>query len=149
MRALEVRLLTQAPMPPAAEAEPLTGYRILTLGLSPDRSHLAEILKMRTLEMFRAGLIEEVQGLLARDCSGLEKPFESLGYKQALAHVRGCMTLEEAIESTEIQTRQYAKRQWTWFRRDPRVAWLEGFGADAQVIEHALARVREFLGCKP
>jgi tRNA dimethylallyltransferase len=150
MRALEVRVLTRVSIPPPAAAEPLTGYRALVLGLSPERARLAEAIKTRTQEMFRAGsigggLIEEVSGLLARGCTGEEKPFESLGYQQALAHLRGEISLEDAVASTEIGTRQYAKRQWTWFRRDPRVQWLEGFGGDAEVIERCLARVREFL----
>lgn len=154
MRALEVRVLTRRAMPPPDAAEPLTGYRTLVLGLSPERVRLAEAIKTRTQEMFRGGLIEglpgpglieEVSALLAQGCTGAEKPFESLGYKQALAHLRGTLSLENAITSTEIETRQYAKRQWTWFRRDPRVQWLEGFGGDAEVIERCLARVRKFM----
>jgi tRNA dimethylallyltransferase len=153
IRALEVRMLTRTAMPPPAAAEPLTGYGALILGLSPDRARLAEAIHLRTLEMFQAGLLDEVRGLLERGCAGsqksfdgTQKPFESLGYKQALAHLSGRIGLEEAIESTEIETRQYAKRQWTWFRRDPRVEWLEGFGGDAEVEERALTRVRDFLG---
>ena len=65
--------------------------------------------------------MEEVRGLLESGLSGEEKPFESLGYKQALAHLRGQMSLEQALASTEIETRQYAKRQLTWFRRDSHV----------------------------
>jgi tRNA dimethylallyltransferase len=158
MRALEVRLLTGGAIPPPAAAEPLTGYRALVLGLSPERARLAQAIKTRTQEMFRAGapnLIEEVRGLLAQGCTGpactgpactgMEKPFESLGYKQALAHLRGAISLEDAIASTEVETRQYAKRQWTWFRRDRRVQWLEGFGGDAKVIGQCVARVREFV----
>ena len=64
----------------------------------------------------QAGLVEEVRGLLDQGLSGEEKPFESLGYKQVLAHLRGQMSLEQAMASTEIETRQYAKRQLTWFR---------------------------------
>jgi tRNA dimethylallyltransferase len=95
--------------------------------------------------MFQGGLIEEVRGLLDQGLSGEEKPFESLGYKQALAHLRGQMTLAEAVGATETATRQYAKRQLTWFRRDTRTVWLAGFGSEAAITEEALEGVRKFL----
>ena len=69
--------------------------------------------------MFSGGLIEEVRALLARGATGDEKPFESLGYRQALQYIRGEGTLEQAILSTQIGTRQYAKRQRTWFAAGP------------------------------
>ena len=91
--------------------------------------------------MFQNGLVEEVQGLLAHGATGNEKPFESLGYKQALLHLRGSLTLEQAIASTIIETRQYAKRQRTWFRRDPEIHWLAGFGDEAGIIAEAARKV--------
>lgn len=144
IRALEVRLLTRDTLPSRSESEPLKGYTTLKIGLDPDRAALHGVLDARTREMFRRGLIEETRALLASGLTGGEKPFESLGYKQALAHIRGSMTLEEAIASTQIETRQYAKRQWTWFRRDPQMIWLRGFGHDASVIEQSLAAFTEF-----
>jgi tRNA dimethylallyltransferase len=143
-RALEVRLLTGAPLPDPSSAEPLEGYRTLQIGLAPDRELLVQAIETRTREMFRAGLIEEVRGLQANGLTGSEKAFESLGYKQAVLHLRGKFSLEDAITSTEIETRQYAKRQLTWFRRDPRVQWLTGFGSDPEVIAQGLGWVREF-----
>jgi len=145
LRALEVRLLTGGALPPRDQAEALTGYAPLILGLSPDRARLAQAIHTRTQAMFDAGLIEEARRLLASGCTGEEKPFESLGYKQALAYLRGELSLREAIEQCEIQTRQYAKRQWTWFRRDPRVRWLEGFGDEPAVVDKALGLVRAHL----
>ena len=85
--------------------------------------------------MFAQGLIEEVQGLLDSGATGDEKPFEALGYKQALLHLRGAMTLEQAVESTVIETRQYAKRQRTWFRRDAEIKWLSGFGDEVDCLK--------------
>jgi tRNA dimethylallyltransferase len=145
IRALEIRLLTRNSLPPSSESERLTGYKILRLGLDPDRAALYQTLDARTREMFRAGLIEEVRALLASGLTGNEKPFESLGYKQALAHLRGSMTLEEAIASTKIATRQYAKRQWTWFRKDPKMFWLTGFGHSPSVIEQCIDLVRAYV----
>jgi tRNA dimethylallyltransferase len=144
-RALEIRLLTRNPLPPSSSAEPLAGYRILKLGLQPERTSLYESLDARAAEMFRHGLIEEVMELLGAGCTGQEKPFESLGYKQALQHVRGALTVTQAIASTQLETRQYAKRQLTWFRRDPEIVWLQGFGNSASVIERCLDLVRNFL----
>jgi tRNA dimethylallyltransferase len=142
IRALEVRLLTQRALPPPAEARALEGYAVIKLGLDPDRTALQQRLEARTRAMFEQGLIEEVKGLLASGAAGNEKPFESLGYKQALLHLRGALTLEQAVESTIVETRQYAKRQRTWFRRDPEIHWLAGFGDDAAILAQAIPAMR-------
>lgn len=135
IRALEVRLLTRRALPPAEEARGIEGYAVVKLGLDPDRAELQRRLEERTRAMFAQGLIAEVQGLLAGGATGDEKPFEALGYKQAVMHLRGEMTLEQAVESTIIETRQYAKRQRTWFRRDPEIRWLAEFGDEADCLK--------------
>lgn len=137
MRALEVRLLTKAALPPVEAGRGIEGYAVVKLGLDPDRAELQRRLEARTRGMFAQGLIEEVRGLLAGGATGDEKAFEALGYKQAVKHLRGEITLEEAVESTVIETRQYAKRQRTWFRRDAEIRWLRGFGDEAGVIAAA------------
>jgi len=137
MRALEVRLLTQQALPTPAEAHALEGFAVIKLGLGPDRAVLQQRLETRTRLMFQTGLIKEVQGLLAQGATGNEKPFEALGYKQALLHLRGAVTLEQAVASTIVETRQYAKRQWTWFRRDAEIRWFTGFGDDASILAQA------------
>lgn len=141
LRALEVRILTGRSRNLAKHAAPLEGYRILKLGLDPERALLLQRLETRTLAMFREGLLDEVRSLLATGATGEEKPFESLGYKQALQHLRGEITVEQAIESTVIATRQYAKRQLTWFRRDPDMIWLKGFGDSAEILNCASERI--------
>jgi tRNA dimethylallyltransferase len=145
MRAVEIRLLSGKGSPPAFETEPLTGYRVLKLGLDPDRASLYKLLDARTAQMFERGLVLEVETLLKQGCSGDEKPFESLGYRQALAFIRGEITLVRAIYLTQLETRHYAKRQWTWFRRDPAIQWLSGFGDSRPVIEQGAQIVRRFL----
>jgi tRNA dimethylallyltransferase len=145
IRAIEIRVLTRGPAPPPNREQALEGYTTLKLGLNPDRANLYDALDARAAEMFRSGLIEEVRGLLAAGCTGEEKPFESLGYRQALAHLRGTLSLDEAIVSTQIETRQYAKRQWTWFRRDADVVWIDGFGDSTEVIERAMELVGGML----
>jgi tRNA dimethylallyltransferase len=146
IRALEIRLLTHAGIPAQETAEPLRGYQILQIGLHPDRSELVRRLNARVEAMFDGGLIEEVRGLLEHGATGDEKPFESLGYKQALQYIRGDTTLKQAILSTQIETRQYAKRQMTWFARDPRVHWLRGFGDDPAIVEEAVREACEIVG---
>jgi tRNA dimethylallyltransferase len=145
MRAVEIRLLSGQLSPPAFETEPLTGYRVLKIGLDPDRALLYKLLDARTRQMFEAGLVEEIETLLKQGCTGDEKPFESLGYRQALAFIRGEITLDRAIYLTQLETRHYAKRQWTWFRRDPEIHWLSGFGNDVPVTEQCFQMLRRFL----
>lgn len=169
IRALEVRMLTRKPAPAAGHRdepgnEPgnaFDGCTTLKIGLNPDRAVLYQTLDARAREMFRPGLIErdlierdlvesgglmeEVQGLLASGCTGQEKPFESLGYRQALEHLHGNLSIDDAIASTQLQTRQYAKRQWTWFRRDAGVIWLDGFGTSSEVIEKAKELVKQHV----
>jgi tRNA dimethylallyltransferase len=144
IRALEIRILMRRPVPERSSATPLRGYSILKLGLDPDRAPLYARLDERVRWMFTNGIVEEVRRLLAEGATASEKAFESLGYKQTLAYVRGQATLEEAIASTQVETRRYAKRQWTWFRRDPEVRWLKGFGGDAAVRQQAFEALQSF-----
>jgi len=109
------------------------------LGLDRDGGEFQRGLGARTRGVLGRGRMEEVEGLLGGGASGDEKPFEALGYKQAVLCLRGGIALEEAVESTVIETRQYAKRQRTWFRRDAEVRWLGGFGDETEVIAQACA----------
>jgi len=145
IRALEVRILTRRSLPGAESAQPLRGYTVLKIGLNPDRASLYARLDERVQAMFTGGLVEEVRGLLSRGASGREKPFEALGYKQALRYIRGERTLVEAIAFTQLETRQYAKRQWTWFRRDKEIRWLHGLGDDTAICEQAREITRKNL----
>jgi tRNA dimethylallyltransferase len=147
VRALEICLRTHQPASEVFRSgrRELTGYRVLTLGLNPDRAQLYQRLNDRTERMFESGLLDEVRGLLAAGCPPEAKPFGSLGYKQALQHLRGNLTLPEAIQSTQVETRHYAKRQWTWFRRNSDVRWLNGFGTDEAVYREALEVCRQFV----
>jgi tRNA dimethylallyltransferase len=145
IRAMELRLLTRSPRPAQDLAAPLEGYRILRLGLEPDRVLLRERIEERTQQMFADGLLEEVRDLLAAGLSGAEKPFEALGYKQALNVLSGECSLEEAIEATTIATQRYAKRQRTWFRRDAEILWLAGFGEMEMCYQQAADAVEDWL----
>jgi len=140
-RALELRVLTGGPRADPGLAQPLQGYQPLIFGLDPDRVQLAARIEARTRSMFQSGLMEEVHSLLAGGLTGDEKPFEAVGYLQALQVVRGRRSLEQAIESTIIATRQYAKRQRTWFKKEPGVKWIVGFGEDPEVERAVLLEI--------
>lgn len=117
-RALEVRILTGRRSAAQKPPDPLQGYAIRKIGIFPPRQELYAKLDRRTEWMFSNGLVEEVQGLLALGVPADAKPFESLGYRQALAVVRGEISLAAAIADTQQATRNYAKRQVTWFRHE-------------------------------
>ena len=141
VRAIEVCLAARRPMSEVLAAEtrndPLTGYRLLRIGLAPQREALYVRLNARCAAMFAAGLVEETRGLLAR--YGRVKALDALGYKQALAVIDGTLTVDAAIAAAQQGHRNYAKRQGTWFRREPEVRWLQGFGDDAEVTRGAIA----------
>jgi tRNA dimethylallyltransferase len=122
----------------------LTGYRILRLGLNPPREHLYERINQRAAAMFDRGLIEETERLIARygkDC----RPFTSLGYAEAVAVLENELTREQAVAQAQQGHRNYAKRQLTWFRREPNMHWLEGCGGDPEIIDKALHLTARFL----
>lgn len=121
MRALEIRLLTGHPRNAQTPADPLLGFAVRKLGLFPPRAELYERLDRRAAWMFDNGLVEEVEGLLARGVPESAKPFEALGYRQALAVVKGLANRVDALADMQQATRRYAKRQMTWFRHEPGV----------------------------
>ena len=93
--------------------------------------------------MFAAGLVEETRGLLAR--YGPVQALDSLGYRQARAVLDGALSMEEAIAAAQQGHRNYAKRQMTWFRREPEVHWMERFGDEAETLRDAEALVQAAL----
>jgi tRNA dimethylallyltransferase len=146
IRALEVYFLTSVPISRhfMRGRDPLQGYKVLQIGLNPPRQRLYEFIDQRVTEMFATGLVAEVQGLCSTFGSDL-RPLQSLGYVQTVSHLRGEITLTEAVDLTQRQTRQYAKRQLTWFRRDKNIHWLEGFGSEPLIRGEARDLVAKFL----
>ncbi|MBV8113279.1 MAG: tRNA (adenosine(37)-N6)-dimethylallyltransferase MiaA [Silvibacterium sp.] len=156
IRAIEVSLAARQPMSEAWKKgrDPLTGFRLLRIGLDPDRKALYDRINARAKAMFvpettDEGLIHETRRLITKygESPGNRTPgpFDSLGYKQARAVLRGDMTLPEAIAAAQQGHRNYAKRQLTWFRREPDVLWLTGFGDDAAAVRQAIAAVESRL----
>jgi tRNA dimethylallyltransferase len=146
-RALEICLLTRQPATRLFQQgrDALRGYRTLKLGLLPDREALNPRLDARCAWMFENGLVEEVRHILALGFSPACKPFESHGYKQAMQLIQGELNLRDAVFYAQRNTRHYAKRQITWFRRERELQWLKGFGDAPQIREAALASVANFL----
>jgi tRNA dimethylallyltransferase len=137
IRAIEVTLAAGQPMSETWKEgrDPLTGYRVLRLGLDPPRLQLYERINARANVMFAEGLVEETRGLIAQ--YGHTPALASLGYRQAAEFLEGNLTLEQAITAASQGHRNYAKRQLTWFRREPEVCWLKGFGDDLSVYAEA------------
>jgi len=135
IRAIEVCLAARKPLSQVMARDPLTGFRLLRIGLNPPRQELYAHLNQRAAEMFAAGLLEETRGLLDR--FGPVKALDSLGYRQALAVLAGTLSAQAAIEAAQQGHRNYAKRQMTWFRREPEVHWIEGFGDQPDTLRMA------------
>ena len=143
IRAIEVCLTERKPMSLMLARNPLTGFRLLRIGLNPPRQALYERLNQRAVAMFAAGLIEETRGLLAR--YGPVKALDSLGYRQAMAVLAGTLSEEAAIEAAQQGHRNYAKRQLTWFRREPEVHWIAGFGDEPETLSAAAKLIEDSI----
>ena len=140
IRAIEICLASRQKMTEMWKQgrDPLTGFRILRLGLNPDREALYARINERAKQMFNSGLVEETKHLLTKygDTAG---PLASLGYRQAVQLLRNEIDLKSALQTAQQAHRNYAKRQMTWFRREPDVVWLEGFGDDPAIQQKAEA----------
>ncbi|MDD8027904.1 MAG: tRNA (adenosine(37)-N6)-dimethylallyltransferase MiaA [Acidobacteriota bacterium] len=129
VRALEVRAVTGTALSEHFRRTTgfVPGYRTIRIGLERERGDLCRRIEERTARMFARGLVDEVRGLQASGLDDSAPPFKALGYRHALAVLRGGMTIEEAASRTAVDTRRYAKRQMTWFRRMDGIRW---FGAE-------------------
>lgn len=147
LRALEVALASGEALSSihGQGRDPLTGYRVLKVGLNPPRAELREAIAGRCEEMMAEGLMEETRRLLESGYTGDEKPFASLGYAQCVKALRGELSLAQALEEMIIRTRQYAKRQMTWFRREPDTHWFGTFGTHPETRSAVLQIVDNFL----
>ncbi len=126
IRALEVYTRTGTPISAlqAASRNKPPRYDLLIIGLTCDRQELYRRIDLRVDRMIAAGLVDEVRALLERYPPGLTA-MQALGYKEIQGYLAGRYTFDEAIEILKRETRRYAKRQYTWFRRDKRVIWVD------------------------
>jgi tRNA dimethylallyltransferase len=125
IRALEVIRLTGQPFstqraPWSGGAPPVAGM----IGLTRPMGELTQRIHQRVDEMFRRGLVAETESLLALGLAENPTALQALGYRQVVEHLRGERGLAETIELVKIRTRQFAKRQLTWFRRQMNLQWI-------------------------
>jgi tRNA dimethylallyltransferase len=148
IRAIELCMALRKPLSAVLQdrekaRDPLTGFRLLRIGLNPPREALYARLNQRCSEIFAAGLVEETRALLER--YGPVKALDSLGYRQARAVLAGTLSVGAAIAAAQQGHRNYAKRQFTWFRREPEVHWIAGFGDAPETLLAAAELVQNVL----
>jgi tRNA dimethylallyltransferase len=146
IRAIEVSLARRQPITEQWESgrSGLVGFRILRLGLDPDRRELYERINRRVRGMFDAGLIEETRRLLSRYGAAVPA-LGAIGYRESVKVTTGELAPGEAIAAVEQAHRNYAKRQMTWFRRETDVRWMKGFGDDPKIFSQALGHIERQL----
>lgn len=152
IRALEVRLQTGRPLSAHLQdrpRSPIEGFRVAIVGLEPPRDVLYTRIGERVRAMFARGLIGEVRDLVEGGLPPDASAFRAIGYRQAVEYIRHGISLEEAIISTERETRRYAKRQLTWFHRQHTMTWFDGFGNEEENRERIRQFVHDFLGGFP
>ncbi|PNU20957.1 tRNA (adenosine(37)-N6)-dimethylallyltransferase MiaA [Geothermobacter hydrogeniphilus] len=127
VRALEVEALSGRRMSDfqARHAFAEHPFRLLKLGLLQQREHLYRRIEQRVDAMFAAGLVDEVRALLASGCPADVKGLKTIGYQEVMTYLRGDCDLPTAIELVKRNSRRYAKRQMTWFRRDSSIIWVD------------------------
>lgn len=147
-RALEVMFQTGEPMSAQASARaeaPACAARIHVFALLPPRAELYRRINERAEIHFAAGLVDEVRSLLDKGVPADSNALGAHGYRRVVEYLRGERSLESAVEQTKLDVRHYAKRQLTWFRREPGVEWVEGFGHENDVQERVYDRVRDLI----
>ncbi len=143
-RAIEVCFQTGKPMSEQRPLRPephMIAARLRIIALNPPRAELYARINQRTEQHFADGLVEEVRALLTEGVPAESNALGAHGYRRVVEFLRGQRDLASAIKQTKQDVRHYAKRQLTWFRHEPGVEWLEGFGEDPQVQEQVIGTV--------
>lgn len=139
VRALEVTLGSGRPFStfgPGLEAYPPTPYRLIGIAIAPEV--LADRIEARYRSQLAAGFVDEVRWLASRPAGLSKTARQALGYKELLAHVEYGVDLAETVDLAVRRTRQFARRQRAWFRRDPRITWLETSGDPMDLVPRLL-----------
>jgi tRNA dimethylallyltransferase len=146
LRAIEVCLSARRPLTEQWKAgrDALQGFRILRIGLDPRRPELYARVNQRVQAMFDAGLVSETEQLLKKFGTSA-RPLSSIGYNQVVQLLNGELSRDAAIVAVQQAHRNYAKRQMTWFRREPEVNWLSGFGDQGEIQDQAVVLVQKNL----
>ena len=117
-------------------------YEYIVFAINMDREKLYERINKRVDIMLEQGLIEEVKNLLEM-YKEFPTSMQGLGYKEVASYLNGELTKEEMIEKLKMETRRYAKRQLTWFRKDPNIIWLDGLKSPEENIKIILEHYQE------
>jgi tRNA dimethylallyltransferase len=144
IRAIEVRLTTGRSLSShldAAPRRPIQGFKFNVVGLDPPREALYERIEVRVRQMWEVGLVEEVTQILESGVAPEANAFRAIGYRQVLEYIDGAISLDEAIMLTGRETRRYAKRQLTWFKKQHSLTWFDGFGSEDEMKE----RIHQFI----
>jgi len=146
IRAIEVCILSRRSMSEQLQQgrDALKGFSILRIGLDPDRSQLYQRINRRVQAMFDQGLIEETAGLLKK-YGEAAPPIKSIGYKQVVQLLMGEIGRDATISAVQQAHRNYAKRQMTWFRREPDVSWINRFGDQPETLDQASELIENHL----
>jgi len=145
-RAIEVQLQTGKAMSQQKTGRPEpheSAHRLRIIVLNPPRAELYQRINERTEKHFASGLVEEVKTLLAQGVPANSNALGAHGYRRVVEYLEGKRNLESAVEQTKFDVRHYAKRQLTWFRREPGAEWFEGFGEDEHLQEAVLRALTE------
>ncbi|MEW6059742.1 MAG: tRNA (adenosine(37)-N6)-dimethylallyltransferase MiaA [Actinomycetota bacterium] len=125
IRAMEVAAVTGRPFSSYAAAwERFSADRVLAAGIDVPRDVLARRIEARVRSMIDIGLLDEVRSLVERGLFGWLTSSKAIGYAEFARHLAGELSLEEAVAGTARRTKELARRQMVWFRRDPRIHWL-------------------------
>jgi len=140
IRAIEMRMLAGKAVHEihGAGRKGLQGYAVTKIGLNPPRAALYEHIHARVEGMLASGWLDEVRRLIGEGVPRDAKPLQFIGYAELREHLEGRISLEAAVASIQQATRRYAKRQLTWFRKEPGVHWLSGFGDDPAIASEAV-----------
>jgi tRNA dimethylallyltransferase len=146
VRAIEVYQLTDQPFS-ALQTKSQYTYRLAVVGLYLEREQLYHRINLRVEQMLAGGLIKEVTLLRDKGYNLNHNSMQALGYKQVLSYLEGFLSKEEMIDEIKRETRRYAKRQLTWFRKDPRISWINPgeYSSDDLLLENISSYIEETL----
>jgi len=137
VRALEVCLMTKKPFS-QQKKKGKSLFNVLQIGIKSDKEKLEKKINKRADKMLKAGLIEEIEKLIKKYGLGLIS-MDSIGYQEIIPYLQDKITLEQAKELIKIHTRQYAKRQMTWFKRDKRIKWIENYSQTKKLVRNFIS----------
>jgi tRNA dimethylallyltransferase len=149
VRALEIVTLTGEPFAAALPDEIESWQEVLEIGLRMDRELLVARLAERVRGMWDTGIVDETEVLISKGLRESVTAGYAIGYAQALSQLDGELSQDQAIESTTKLTQKYARRQMSWFKRDPRINWLDALDPEVTNLAIALVRKHGLFGSRP